>query len=91
MKRNTALWYAKNGKWLSMLVWMTVMTGVACLRLLVSPLRREPVSKHAAFVNRLVRGYIGVVGDVLGGRLVRRTPVPKMVGVRVAVSSDSSR
>lgn len=84
MKRNTALWYAKNGKWLSMLVWMVVTTVVACLRLIMSPLRREPVGQHAAFVSKLVRGYIGVVGDVLGGRLVRRTPVPG--GVRALPS-----
>lgn len=84
MKRNTALWYAKNGKWLSMLVWMVVTTVVACLRLIVSPLRREPVGRHAAFVSKLVSGYIGVVGDVLGGRLVRRTPVPG--GVRALPS-----
>jgi len=84
IKRNTALWYAKNGKWLSMLVWMVVTTVVACLRLIMSPLRREPVGRHAAFVSKLVRGYIGVVGDVLGGRLVRRTPVPG--GVRALPS-----
>lgn len=69
MKRNTALWYAKNGKWISALAWMSITLIVALGRCILAPfLGRSPI-KYCRFLGKLAAAYAGVVADLVRGKV----------------------
>lgn len=69
MKRNTALWYAKTGKYVSMLFWMAITLLVAIGRTALSPFVRRSPTKYAAFVGKLALAYAEVMKNLLCGTL----------------------
>lgn len=69
MKRNTALWYAKTGKWLSMVLWMAITLFMSVLRAVVAPLRGQSPATYFQFVARLAGAYGDVLVRLLSGRL----------------------
>jgi len=71
MKRNTAIWYAKTGKWLSMTVWMTVTLAIGLCRAVFAPLLGRPAAKYFQFVGKLAAAYADIIKNLLTGRLCR--------------------
>lgn len=74
LKRNTALWYAKTGKWVSMTVWMMVTLAIAAARALFSPLLGRSPGPYFRFLGTLAAAYARVVSDLASGRLRRLEP-----------------
>lgn len=73
MKRNTALWYAKNGKLLSMFAWMAITLMIAAGRAASAPLLGRPTAEYFRFAGKMARAYADVISDLMRGKL-RRTP-----------------
>jgi GT2 family glycosyltransferase len=71
MKRNTAIWYAKTGKWLSLLAWIAITLPVAVARALLAPLLGRSPLKYARFAVHLATAYAGVVVDAARGKFAR--------------------
>ena len=69
MKRNTALWYAKNGRWMSMIAWMGITLPIALLRALAAPFGGRSISRYLGFTGKLARAYASILADVVRGRL----------------------
>lgn len=65
IKRNTATWYAKAHKWLSMLIWMIATLVIAMARCIIAPLQGRSFVEYARFFGRLVAGYAGVLTFVI--------------------------
>lgn len=72
IKRNTALWYAKNGKLLSMAAWMAITLAIATMRAACAPFLGRSALQYFRFVGKLARAYGEVVSDLVRERL-RRT------------------
>lgn len=68
IKRNTAIWYAKNGKWLSLATWVVVTLGIAVIRTVCAPFLGRSLVQYARFAGRLTAAYTVVITDVLRGR-----------------------
>lgn len=68
MKRNTAIWYAKNGKWLSMAAWMMITLLAAATRALGAPFLGRSPQRYFAFLGKLIAAYAGVLADLTRGK-----------------------
>ncbi len=64
MKRNTALWFLKAGRFVAMLAWMACTLAGAVVRVAIAPLRRQPMSTPGRYLGRLAREYAIVLGKV---------------------------
>ena len=71
IKRNTAAWYLKNGKPLSLLAWMAATLLTSGGRVVVAPFRGDSVVKSAAFLGKLAAAYAKIL-VALPGRLAGR-------------------
>jgi GT2 family glycosyltransferase len=69
IKRNTARWYAKTGKWVSMTVWMVITLVIAVIRAIFAPLFGRPSLEYFRFICKLAAGYAAVLADLVRGRL----------------------
>lgn len=78
MKRNTAIWYAKTGKWLSLAAWIGITLSIAVARALFAPLLGRSPLKYARFTFQLATAYAVVVIDAVRGKFARpaRSIVP---------------
>lgn len=72
MKRNTAMWYAKTGKYVSLAAWMVVTLLLAGLRAVFAPLRGRSATQYFCFVGRLASAYAHVIADLTSGQLHRK-------------------
>lgn len=68
MKRNTAIWYAKTGKWLALVAWIGITLSIAVSRAVFAPLLGRSPVKYARFAGNLAVAYAGVVMDALRGK-----------------------
>lgn len=75
MKRNTAMWYAKNGKLVSMTAWMSTTLLIAIARTVTAPFFGRSFKQYASFAGRLAGAYREVLAALVGGRLRRHHPV----------------
>lgn len=71
IKRNTARWYAKAGKWFSMSAWMAITLVIAVIRAAGAPLLGRSPLEYFHFVGKLSIGYAEVVSDLINGKLRR--------------------
>ena len=69
MKRNTALWYAKTGKYISMIAWMVITLAIAVCRAISAPFLCRSPAKYAAFVTKLGKAYSEVIKRLFSGSL----------------------
>jgi N-acetylglucosaminyl-diphospho-decaprenol L-rhamnosyltransferase len=69
IKRNTALWYAKTGNYISMIAWMVITLAIAVCRAISAPLFCRSPAKYAAFVSKLGKAYAEVTTRLFGGSL----------------------
>jgi len=76
MKRNTAIWYARNGKWFSMIAWMAITLSIALVRTATAPLMGRSPRKYGEFLLRIGRAYLHILRDVVCGTLGTLAPVP---------------
>jgi len=67
IKRNTALWYAKTGKWASMAAWMAVTLAIAIARCAASPFLGRSPAEFGRFVVELARAYAGILHGLVRG------------------------
>lgn len=72
MKRNTALWYAKTGKWLSVAIWIAATLLIAVIRGVFAPLLGRSPARYLQFAGKLAVAYGGVVVDLVSGKLHAR-------------------
>lgn len=72
LKRNTALWYAKTGKWASMTAWMAITLAIAMVRATCAPLLGRSPLQYFRFVGALASAYAKVVSDLMHGQLYQQ-------------------
>ena len=68
MKRNTAIWYAKTGRSVSMFAWMAITMAIALARTITAPFCGRSMKQYASFVGKLATSYRGVCSDWAAGR-----------------------
>lgn len=68
MKRNIAIWYAKNGRWISLFAWIAITLVIAVVRALGAPLFGRSALSHFRFVGKLAGAYSSVVSDLIRGK-----------------------
>ena len=78
-KRNTAIWYARNGKWFSMAAWMVITLSIALWRTLTAPLLGRSLSKYGGFLCRIASAYFSILRDLACGTLGKLAPAPGSV------------
>lgn len=71
IKRNTAAWYLKTRKFLSLLAWIGLTLGMVTARMLLAPFRGGSLRTHAAFLGKLAAAY-GRILMALPGRIIGR-------------------
>lgn len=71
IKRNTAAWYLKNRKPVSLLAWMAATLLTSGVRVVAAPFRGESAAKSLAFLGKLAAAY-GRILVALPGRLAGR-------------------
>lgn len=69
LKRNTALWFAKTGKWASMSAWMAITLSIAVIRATFAPLLGRSPLRFFRFACALASGYAKVISELVRGRL----------------------
>ena len=79
IKRNTAMWFAKTGRWASMAGWMAITLAIAAARTVTAPLLGRSFARHLRFAAGLGRAYAGVLSDLVTGR--RSGGAPKGEGI----------
>jgi N-acetylglucosaminyl-diphospho-decaprenol L-rhamnosyltransferase len=71
MKRNTAAWFLKNHKPVSLLVWMTGTLAASTVRVLLAPFRGGSMARTAGFLGKLAASYWRIL-VAMPGRLAGR-------------------
>lgn len=71
MKRNTALWYAKNGQLASMSAWMVITLMIAVIRAVGAPLRGRSAPAYFRFAGKLAGAYAETISSLCRGELRR--------------------
>jgi GT2 family glycosyltransferase len=76
MKRNTALWYAKTGKYISMITWMATTLVIAVGRAISAPFLRRPPARYVSFAFKLGGAYVDVIKRLCDGTLRAASGLP---------------
>lgn len=68
IKRNTAIWYAKTGRPVSMFAWMAITMTIALARTITAPFYGHSPKQYASFAGKLATSYRDVFSDWMAGR-----------------------